>query len=161
MIDAANIEIRRLGPGDEQRALKAILELKPEDERAGRQPSLSHLQSVLGQETNYLIVASHGSTLTGFLTAYRMPSFTADTALIYLYEIEVAPAYRRRGIGRQMIDLLKELGQSSGAAEIWVGTENDNVAAKGLYQSTGGVCEGSDNCEFVYALGNEPPVSAG
>ena len=143
---------RRLQKGDEVLALQVVRDLMPEDERDGREPSLEHLQQFLSQDTNYQIVVMDGSQPVGFLTAYRMPSLCCDATMVYIFEIGVAPTYRRQGLGKQMINLLKRLCQEDGVEDMWVGTENDNIAAKRLYESTGGVCSYPDNCEFVYQL---------
>ena len=145
-------EIRRLQPGDERLALQAVRELMPEDERDGREPSIQHLDRFLRQDRNYLILALADSVPVGFLTAYRMPELVYDTSMVYLFEIEVKALFRRQGIGKQMINLLKQLCQDDGAEDIWVGTENDNIAAKRLYESTGGTLSYPDNCEYIFAL---------
>ena len=145
-------EIRRLQPGDEHAALQVVRGLMPEDERQGSEPGIQHLQRFLAQDTNYLIVATFGTLPVGFLTAYRMPALSCDASMVYIFEIEVALAHRRQGIGKRMINLLKALCQESDVEDIWVGTENDNLAAKRLYESTGGICSYPDNCEFTYQL---------
>lgn len=143
-------EVRRLQPGDEELALQVVRDLMPEEERDGREPGLEHRQRLLAQDTNYLIVALDGSRPVGFLTAYRMLSLCCDASMVYIFEIEVALVYRRQGIGKEMVNLLKGLCREDGVEDMWVGTENDNVAAKRLYESTGGVCSYPDNCEFVW-----------
>jgi ribosomal protein S18 acetylase RimI-like enzyme len=145
-------QIRRLQPGDEQFALQVVRDLMPEAERDGREPSLAHLQGCLAQDSNYLIAASAGGLPAGFLTAYRMPAICCDTSMVYIFEIEVALSHRRQGIGKRMVNLLKELCQDSEVEDMWVGTENDNIAAKRLYESTGGVCSYPDNCEYTYQV---------
>lgn len=147
-----NLEVRRLQPGDEQLALQIVRDLMPEDERDGREPTLDHLEQFLAQETNYQLVAMDGNKPVGFLTAYRMPALSCDASMVYIFEIEVAATYRQQGIGKQMVNLLKTLCRKDGVEDMWVGTENDNVAAKRLYEATGGICSYPDNCEFVYQL---------
>jgi ribosomal protein S18 acetylase RimI-like enzyme len=147
-----DIEIRRLQHGDEEIALQVVRDLMPEGERDGREPGLLHLQRFLDLATNYLIVGLASGKPIAFLTAYQMPALSCDASMVYLFEIEVAQAYRRQGIGKQMIQLLKQLCKNSGVEDIWVGTENDNEAARRLYQSTGGICSYPDNCEFFYNL---------
>lgn len=152
-----SIKIRRLQPGNEALALRVVRDLIASEEREGAEPTIGHLQQMLAQDTNYLIVATReespaDSTPLGFVRAYRMPDLCSDADMVYLYEIEVATAYRRQGIGKQMIELLKTLCLEDGADYIWVGTENANVAAKRLYESTGGVCAEMDSCEFIYDL---------
>jgi ribosomal protein S18 acetylase RimI-like enzyme len=145
-------EIHRLHRGDEQLALQVVRDLMPEEERDSREPSLRHLRQFLAQDSNYLIVATVGKLPVGFLTAYRMPALSCDASMVYIFEIDVARAYRRQGIGKQMVNLLKGLCEGSDVEDIWVGTENDNIAAKRLYESTGGICSYPDNCEFTYQI---------
>jgi ribosomal protein S18 acetylase RimI-like enzyme len=145
-------EIRRFQPGDEQLALQVVRDLMPADERDGREPTIPHLRHFLAQDANYLIVASAGSAPVGFLTAYRMPALSCDASMVYIFEIEVAPPHQRQGIGKQMINLLKALCQDGDVEDMWVGTENDNIAARRLYESTGGICSYPDSCEFTYQL---------
>ena len=96
--------------------------------------------------------AFEGERPVGFLTAYRVPKLGCDASMVYLFEIEVAPPYRRQGIGKALVNLLKTVCQANDVEEIWVGTENANTAAKRLYESTGGLCHLPDNCEFIYQL---------
>jgi ribosomal protein S18 acetylase RimI-like enzyme len=145
-------EIRRFQPGDEQLALWTVREVMPFNEREGREPTIPHLQRFLAQDTNYLIIALAGGDPVGYLTAYRMPALCCDASMVYLFEIEIAEEHRRKGLGKRMIHLLKELCLESGVEDIWVGTENDNIAAKRLYESTGGVLSSPDSCEFTYRL---------
>ncbi|MEZ4869779.1 MAG: GNAT family N-acetyltransferase [Caldilineaceae bacterium] len=147
-----NVEIRRLQLGDEPLALRVVRELIPADERDGGEPTIGHLQRLLGQGSYYLIVALAEDALAGFLSAYHMPSLSSDSLMAYLHEIEVGSAYRRQGIGKHMLELFKQLCLESGVDYIWLGTENTNVAAKRLYESTGGVLAEADSCEYVYEL---------
>ena len=147
-----DFEIRRLRKGDERIALQSVRELMAEDERDGREPSIQHLERFLKRDTNYLILAIREKHPIGFLTAYRMPDLSCDASMVYLFEIEVALPFRRQGIGKRMIQLLKQHCREDGVEDIWVGTENDNIAAKRLYESTGGKLSYPDSCEYHYAL---------
>ena len=53
----------------------------------------------------------------------------------------MAPSHRRLGIGRLLLDTLLEHGRTLGCTEAWLGTEEDNVAARRLYESAGGQAE--------------------
>jgi ribosomal protein S18 acetylase RimI-like enzyme len=146
------IEIKRLNSGDELLAIRTIEKATPVEERSDQLPTLQHIQNFLAQDTNYLIIATDGDLPVAFLTAYRMPMLGSVGSMVYLFEINVMPAYQRQGIGKGLINLLKAECQTTNVAEIWVGTENDNVAAKQLYTSTGGICHYPDSCEFIYHL---------
>ena len=145
-------EIRRMQAGDEPLVLQTVQSLVAEDERDGREPGIAHLQRFLSLDSNYMILALANGVPVGFLTAYRMPALCCDAPMVYLFEIEVSASFRRQGIGRDMINLLKQLCRHDGVEDIWVGTENDNIAARRLYESTGGTLSYPDNCEYTYTL---------
>jgi ribosomal protein S18 acetylase RimI-like enzyme len=54
---------------------------------------------------------------------------------LYVDEVGVAPASRRRGIARELLDRMLALGKTLGCEEAWIGTERDNDAARALYGS--------------------------
>jgi len=56
---------------------------------------------------------------------------------LYIDEVGVTPALQRRGIARTMLAEMLALGKALGCEEAWVGTESDNAAARGLYESHG------------------------
>ena len=147
-----DVQIRRLQPGDEQLALQVVLDVKPEEERNGREPTIGHLHRMLSQDSNYVIAAIIDGAPVGYLTGYRMPALECNASMAYLFEIEVLAAHRRRGIGKRMIERFKMVCLESDVTDIWVGTDNPNVAAKRLYESTGAVMVETDLCEYVYDL---------
>jgi aminoglycoside 6'-N-acetyltransferase I len=57
---------------------------------------------------------------------------------LWVNEVGVAPAYQRRGIGRQLLRALFERAREVGCAGAWVGCEATNSAARGLYAAAGG-----------------------
>lgn len=60
---------------------------------------------------------------------------------LFINEVGVAPSHQRRGIGRRLVDALIERGRAIGCTYAWVGTEEDNVAARTLYERAGGSAE--------------------
>ncbi|HKF46753.1 MAG TPA: N-acetyltransferase [Terracidiphilus sp.] len=55
----------------------------------------------------------------------------------YIQTIEVAPDFRRRGIGAELLNRVEESARSAGAAEIWLHVDVHNEPAIRLYQSSG------------------------
>ena len=53
---------------------------------------------------------------------------------LYIDEVGVAESYRRQGIARRMLELMLAHGKAIGCEEAWVGTEPDNLPARGLYK---------------------------
>ncbi|MBN1311389.1 MAG: GNAT family N-acetyltransferase [Anaerolineae bacterium] len=58
---------------------------------------------------------------------------------LWIWEIGVEEAYRRQGIGRQLMDRLIDIAQSEGLRAISFETQNTNVPAIRFYRSMG--CE--------------------
>ena len=52
---------------------------------------------------------------------------------LYIDEVGTASTHRRQGIARLMLDAMFAWGRELGCTEAWLGTELDNVAARGLY----------------------------
>jgi ribosomal protein S18 acetylase RimI-like enzyme len=55
----------------------------------------------------------------------------------YLEELYVAPARRGNGLGRALMDTAMELARENGAGRMELGTAEDDVAARRLYESLG------------------------
>jgi len=56
---------------------------------------------------------------------------------LYLDEIGTGDDWRRQGIARVLMQRVFERADAEGIDEIWLGTEPDNLPARGLYESTG------------------------
>lgn len=61
-------------------------------------------------------------------------------------------AARRRGVGRALIEELQRVGRERGCGSMWVLTDEENVAAMGMYRSTGGRWNGEAQVMFEYNL---------
>ena len=85
-------------------------------------PSTNHLTDLLKNEGCYLLAALENNSTLGYVMAYRFPSFYASENTAYLYDIEVLPDHRKKGIGRQLIEQLVRQLKNDGVNEIWLGT---------------------------------------
>ena len=63
--------------------------------------------------------------------------------MMLLYEMEVARAWRRRGIGRQLVGAFRQRAIDSDCNTMWLITEDSNVDAQMLYQLEGATPEGA------------------
>jgi ribosomal protein S18 acetylase RimI-like enzyme len=61
----------------------------------------------------------------------------SDAAESYLAELYVVPASRGRGLGRALMETAIEVARSRGADHMDLGTSEDDVAARSLYESLG------------------------
>jgi ribosomal protein S18 acetylase RimI-like enzyme len=109
-------------------------------------------KTFLENSDNVLFLAFWGGELVGFLTGHRLQRFDKRKAEILLYEIGVHENFQRKGIGKALMEKVKNWGKEVGADEVWVLTNKSNVAANALYQSSGGMTESPDETMYVFKL---------
>jgi ribosomal protein S18 acetylase RimI-like enzyme len=90
---------------------------------------------------HYFIAALADGWMIGQLAAVLHRHPDRRPIELYVDEVAVAPAYRRRGIARRMLDAAFALGRELGCEELWVATEPDNLPARGLYETRGVAAE--------------------
>jgi len=61
----------------------------------------------------------------------------SDAPECYLAELYVAPQHRGRGLGRALMETAIEVARARGADHMDLGTSEDDVAARALYESLG------------------------
>lgn len=105
----------------------------------------------LADDRHHIAVALAGEQVVGFASAVHYIHPDKPTEL-WINEVGVADAYQRQGLGRRLMERLFAKGRELGCGEAWVLTEEDNVAARGLYGSVGG--EESAVQYFTFDLSN-------
>jgi len=65
---------------------------------------------------------------------------------MFLYELGVEEAFRRRGVGWALVAALTDLARDRGCYGMWVVTGEDNPAAVATYQRAGGTRRRSRWC---------------
>jgi aminoglycoside 3-N-acetyltransferase I len=74
----------------------------------------------------------------GGLTAFILPLTRSELAELFIYDIAVQRAHRRRGIGRQLVDTIRGLAADAGIATTWVPAEDNDAGALEFYRAIGG-----------------------
>ena len=116
-----------------------------------------YLQRFLARPDNILIVAEDDGGPVGFLLAYALDRVDRDQKMVCLYEIEVASAHRRRGVGAALVEEHKEYCRRDRVTKAWVVTNRSNGAAVRLYESTGArAATETDDVVFVYEPAERP-----
>jgi len=84
-----------------------------------------------------VLVAETDDGMIGFCQLY--PSFCSVAAapILVLYDLFVAPAHRRLGAGRALLQAAAVHARAAGVARMDLATARTNVAAQTLYQSLG------------------------
>lgn len=104
-------------------------------------PAAQYLQSLLEQETIIFYAAIIDKKVVGGLTAYILPSTYYPSSEVYIYDLDVKTEFQRKGIGRQLINSLKEYCARLGLKEVFVQADLEDRHAIDFYQATGGIAE--------------------
>lgn len=94
------------------------------------------------------VVAIESNELVGFIYGYVLRRFTKTSC--FIYSVDVAEPFRRRGIGKAMLRALSHHAKVAGWAELFVFTSAANTAAMALYSSAGGVRPTLDDVMFEF-----------
>jgi ribosomal protein S18 acetylase RimI-like enzyme len=87
-----------------------------------------------GGETEVLLA---GPGPDGLAVLRFRPAIWAEALECYLAELYVVPAQRGGGLGRALMNAAIELARERGAAWMDLGTSDDDVVARALYESLG------------------------
>ncbi|MEO7521404.1 MAG: GNAT family N-acetyltransferase [Gemmatimonas sp.] len=89
---------------------------------------------------HHMILAIESGVIVGMVSAvdYVHPDKAPQ---LWINEIGVALSHQRRGIGRTLLDAILAHGRTLGCTEAWLGTEEDNLPARGLYEHAGSTPE--------------------
>jgi len=136
-----SVTYTHLGSGDLAglRALNEVYAVTFEDEGSyrGKRPSDAYLEDLLATRDFIAIVARDGENVVGGLTAYVLRKAEQERSEIYLYDLAVLAAYRRRGIARNLIAELRRIGRARDAWVVFVQADAGDDPAISLYGSLG------------------------
>ncbi|HSI88041.1 MAG TPA: AAC(3)-I family aminoglycoside N-acetyltransferase [Pyrinomonadaceae bacterium] len=100
-------------------------------------PSDDYLNALLAREDVIPLVAVADRKVVGGLVAYVLQKFEQERSEIYIYDLAVDEAYRRRGIATGLINKLREIARDLGAWVIYVQADHGDDPAIKLYESLG------------------------
>jgi ribosomal protein S18 acetylase RimI-like enzyme len=130
------VNVCRLGPGDEA-VVAALATRKTQTE-------------LLADDRTLFLAAFDGEESVGFVLAYELLRRHGDRSILFVYEIEVAEAHRRRGIGTVLMRELERYASERGIREGFLLTDEANEPAMRFYEALGGVRERDDDVLFVF-----------
>ncbi|MDH7795118.1 MULTISPECIES: AAC(3)-I family aminoglycoside N-acetyltransferase [unclassified Beijerinckia] len=101
------------------------------------QPDTAYLRKLLDGDHFITLAAIENSAVIGGLAAYELPKFEQARNEIYIYDLAVAAAYRRKGVATALIEALKTIGAARGAHVIYVQADPPDAPAVALYSKLG------------------------
>jgi aminoglycoside 3-N-acetyltransferase I len=103
----------------------------------GAVPDNDYLAALLAQPHFIALAATSGADVVGGLAAYVLDKFERDRREIYIYDLAVASAHRRRGIATTLIKRLIDIARERRAYVIFVQADRGDEPAIKLYESMG------------------------
>jgi aminoglycoside 3-N-acetyltransferase I len=85
-----------------------------------KRPSAGYLRRLLGSDYFIALAALQDDEVIGGLAAYELAKFEQERSEIYIYDLAVATAHRRKGVATALIEELKNIAASRGAYVIYV-----------------------------------------
>jgi len=105
-------------------------------------PDLATAERFLVTPGHHLLLAFEDETAAGFVSGIELTHPDKGTEM-FLYELAVDEPFRRRGIGRALVEALIRIARDRGCYDMWVLTDDDNEAALATYRTSGTSAESS------------------
>jgi ribosomal protein S18 acetylase RimI-like enzyme len=130
-------EVRRATPGDAPGVARLLHDFQAEYEESS--PGVEMLESRYADliRNKEMIVLLIGDGPDGFAQLRFRPWVYSAGLHAYLEELYVKPDLRGNGLGRALLEAAIETARGEGAEQMELGTSEDDVAARGLYESAG------------------------
>jgi GNAT superfamily N-acetyltransferase len=106
----------------------------------------------LADPRHHISVAIADGIIVGFASAVCYVHPDKPSPEFWINEVGVAESHQGKGLAKQIMACLLNKARQLGCAEAWVLTEQDNAAAKRLYQSAGGIEAQKDVVMFEFRL---------
>jgi GNAT superfamily N-acetyltransferase len=100
-------------------------------------------QGIIAERIRQLLAADQIAVLLGGTEPHGLvllrfcPALYADALDCYVEELYVVPGRRRQGLGQALMEAAIELARGKGAADMYLGTGQDDTAARALYERLG------------------------
>ena len=116
--------------------------------------SRRYMQEIISRKSGATWIAEEDGVMAGFtvIDCIEEPEGT----FAYIQTIEVAPAFRKRGVGAELLQRVDGFARSAGAILIWLHVDAQNDAAIRLYRTHGYQRQGRH--EHYYARGRDAEI---
>ena len=128
--------VRRAGPADVAAIGRLLYDFNTEYEEPTPSPEAlaERFRELLAGDT---VVLLGGGGPDGIAVMRFRPSIWTAELECYLAELYVVPGRRGHGLGRALMNAAIDTARAEGATYMDLGTSEDDVAARGLYESLG------------------------
>lgn len=130
--------IKRLGVDDvilAQETFRLVAEVFGED--VG-ELSAGYVSALLGRPDFWALAALQDGRPIGGITAHVLPMTRCEAKELFIYDLAVTPAHRRRGIGRLLVETLCREAAAAGVPVAFVPADVEDDDAVAFYNALGG-----------------------
>ena len=128
--------IRRLStPDDVDLAIRTFALMAEVFEEPGPPLGAPYVATLLSDPTFWAYAAIDGTDVVAGLTAHTLPMTRNETREVFIYDIAVHDRHRRRGLGRGLIEALREAALAEGIEVVFVPVDDDDDEAIDFYRS--------------------------
>jgi GNAT superfamily N-acetyltransferase len=94
----------------------------------------------------------------GGVRGFATVSYEAWHERLVLWFLYIAPAWRRRGVGRALLEQVETYGRGLGATHVWLETSNVNVPGVAAYARLGYTLCGADRLYYGSYMPDESAI---
>lgn len=117
---------------------------------------LPRAEEFLADPRHHLVVAINHDQVIGFVSAVHYVHPDKVHPELWINEVSVAESYRRRGVGKRLMEAMFDVARKLGCVEAWVLTDRENTAAMNLYLTVSNAEAPSEHVMFTFHLGAPP-----
>jgi ribosomal protein S18 acetylase RimI-like enzyme len=132
-----HLAVRRAGPADCEAIGRLLHDFNREFDDPTPSPEWLADRVATLLADGQITVLVGGSGPDGLAALRFRPAIWSEALECYLAELYVVPDRRGRGLGRALMDAAIELARREGANYMDLGTSEDDLAARALYESLG------------------------
>jgi ribosomal protein S18 acetylase RimI-like enzyme len=135
--NSGELSVRSAQPADAETVGQLLHEFNVEfdDPTPGPAKLSARVRELLGLQEITVLLGGPGPD--GLAVLRFRPAIWTDALECYLAELYVVPQHRGRGLGRALMQAAIDCARARGASHMDLGTGEDDVVARALYESLG------------------------
>ena len=138
-MDKTSVSYKRLQAGDESLFAELVKLFNVEFENPDVDyVNIENIKSLLSKPDFVCFVALSENHVVGGLTGYALKMYAQAGSTMYLYDMAVANAYQRKGIGSKLVTELKTYCAQNGIGDMYVQADVIDDHAIAFYKTLGG-----------------------
>ena len=134
----AEIVVRRLGRADLSLASDTFRLMAEVFAEGGGELTAAYVASLLERDDFWAMAALEDARPIGGITAHVLPMTRNEARELFIYDLAVAAAHQRRGVGRLLVETLCREAAVAGVPVAFVPADDEDDHALAFYRALGG-----------------------